>query len=69
MIGMRCEVGLALRLGLPRNLFLLVTRCCGNLQASVAMVKDDAFGGTGGMGQMEAGLKICFPLVSQTGAN
>ena len=33
------------------------------------MVKDDAFGGTGGMGQMEAGLKISFPHVRQTGTN
>ena len=36
------------------------------------MVKDDDFGATtdmGRMGWMEAGLKICFPLVSQTGTN
>ena len=33
------------------------------------MVKDGAFEATSGMGQMWAGLKICFPFVSQTGAN
>lgn len=49
--------------------FLLVTHCCGSLQASGAIVKDGDFGATSGMGRMEAGLKICFPLVSQTGTN
>ena len=33
------------------------------------MVKDDDFGATSGMGQMEPGLKICFPYVRQTGTN
>ena len=72
MIGMNFAGGLAVRSGLPRSPSQLVSHCCGNLQASVAMVKDDDFEATtamGRMGWMEAGLKICFPLVSQTGTN
>lgn len=33
------------------------------------MVKDGASEATRGMDRMGAGLKICFPLVSQTGTN
>ena len=72
MIGMNFAGGLAMRSGLPRSLFPPVSHCCGSLQASGVMGKGDAFEATtamGRMGWMEAGLKICFPLVSQTGTN